>query len=90
MVILLSFMIPMQLKFGQEKARLMSLIPMLVFFALVAAIAKLKEVFGNLWDFGWMSGIPWEAWALVGVGAVLVVLAISVLLSVRIVERKQF
>lgn len=88
----LSVMIPFQLKFGPEKGRIAMIIVFLGIFAAVYGLAKVVNV-GNM-D---LSGLIQTADAMGPAGVALVFLAVSLLvlaasmtISIRIMEKKEF
>lgn len=90
--VFLSIMIPFQLKFGPEKGRIAMIIVFLGIFAAVYGLAKVVNV-GNM-D---LSGLIQTADAMGPAGVALVFLAVSLLvlaasmtISIRIMEKKEF
>lgn len=83
----LSFALPMQLKFGAEKSRIISLIFVAAAFGFFAVAAK---VVIPHWDMQWMQAIGTGGWLALGSVFYAALLLGSVLISIRIMEKKQF
>lgn len=88
--VFLCVVLPLQLKFGSEKGRIVMIVISFSVFALVMFIGKYAEAIGSRIDFAWVSGISAAGWIAIGVAALAVLTIISIFLSIRIMERKQF
>lgn len=91
MGILLCAMIPIQIKFGAEKSRVAMLVFSLAMFGAVVAAQKVMSMAGvEAETMERISNMTMAGWLLIGGVALIAVLAISIYISVRIVEKKQF
>lgn len=91
MGILLCVMIPIQIKFGAEKSRVAMLVFSLAMFGAVVAAQKVMSMAGvEAETMERISNMTMAGWLLIGGVALIAVLAISIYISVRIVEKKQF
>lgn len=91
-VLMLSLMLPLQLKFGAEKGRVIRIGVMMLIFALVLLGARFAEEW-NLLNGSGMNALP--AWnmgnlAAIGIGIVLVMLFLSWKISIGIMKKKEF
>ncbi len=84
---LLSFTLPMHLKFGAERSRIISLIFMAAVFGLVALAVK---IVAPRLDMQWTKAIGTGGWIALGSAVYIALIVGSVLTSIRIVEKKQF
>ena len=91
-VLILALMLPVQLKFGSEKTRLVMFI--LIGGVVLAgyAVKQLIQVFSL--DFSWLKAYLWQAglteMVLCSVAAAALILGISYLVSVAVMVKKQF
>lgn len=88
---LLSFMIPLQLKFGSEKSRLV-LVGISGIIGVICFVAvKITKKDIDIDEFShWLDAIHPGVVAAGFVGVVLVMIVISYLISVRVMEKKEF
>lgn len=85
--LMLALMLPVQLKFGADKSRMVSLIFMVAFLGLTTLAAKV--VVPRL-DLSRLSAVGADVWIALACVAYVVLIAVSVLVSIRVVEKKQF
>ena len=91
MGIMLCVMLPIQIKFGAEKSRVATFILMFFIFAVAAVGAKMmSQTEAEMEVADWISNMVMGNWLLIGGVAFIVAVAISILVSVRIMEKKQF
>lgn len=88
--VFLCVVLPLQFKFGSEKGRIVMIVISFSAFALVMFLGKYADAIGSRINFEWMSGISAAGWIAMGVASLAVLTLISMLLSIRIMERKQF
>ena len=89
---LLSFLIPVQLKFGAEKGRLILVgVSGIIVGICFGAVEVTKKLDINIEElFHWLNALPPMVLAAGLVGAFLVMMGISYLISVRVMEKKEF
>lgn len=92
LLLFLAVMIPFQLKFGPEKGRIAMLIVLLGALALIVGIAKITDVDTSvLWEaVRAMSRIGMAGVAAVAIATAMAVMALSVFISIKILEKKEF
>ena len=88
--IVMALMLPVQLKFGAEKARLISFLYMVVLIALFAVVEKIGNWLAPDMSFAWIADMGISQWVLLGAVAFAIVVLISMTFSMRIMEKKQF
>ncbi len=90
--IILSFMIPILLKFGGEKGRTVMLASIGIIFVAVFALVKLNEVLHVDWNkiFCMLPTMSIELILSVAFAAAIVIMAVSVVVSAKIMEKKEF
>lgn len=87
----LSVMLAVQLKFGAEKSRVASIIFMFLFLAILMLSKKAGEVMNTpKWNLDWVYSIGMGGWLLIGIAVFALVGGVSLAISIRIVEKKQF
>lgn len=89
LLIMLSLMIPIELKFGAEKGRIASFIVFFVIFGFCFLGSEMADILG-LDLSGMLENLSMERLALAAVVFTLLVLAVSVSASIKIMEKKQF
>lgn len=88
---ILFVMIPLQLRFGAEKSRIATAIFMLICFAFLMLISKAGESIGvSPWNLDWIYSIGMAGWLFIGAAAFVAAGCVSLAVSIRIVEKKQF
>lgn len=92
LAIFLALMVPIQIKYGSDKGKIVFLGSILILIALCYLVTKIFEKFS--FDFGgikeFLSGISeWQFWV-AGLVLAVVVLVVSYFISVRIMEKKEF
>lgn len=88
--IVMALMLPVQLKFGAEKARLISFLYMVVLIALFAIVEKIGNWLAPDMSLAWIANMDIFQWTLLGAAAFAIVVLISMTVSMRIMEKKQF
>lgn len=91
-VLMLSLMLPFQLKFGAEKGRIIRMGVMMLIFAIVLLGAKLAKEWNLLSGSGTDALPAWNkgTMAAIGIGIVLAVLLLSWKISIGIMKKKEF
>lgn len=91
MELMLCCAIPIQIKFGAEKGRVATLIFSLAVFGVVVAIKKIISLSDiHIGDVRWIANMDMRGWLMIGGIVFLAVVIISIVASIRIVEKKQF
>ena len=83
-LIMLSVALPLSFWFGMEKARLLSILIIALAFGFTGAFAGFTE--GN-------DGLPFQGWSFTGLMMIVVsviILALSVLISLKVFDRREF
>ena len=90
--LLLAFEIPLQIKFGQEKSRIVSAISVGLMVGVMGAVGKVNELQGidSTEISSSIAGIGEEVLVLLAVLIVVVLLCISYKVSCKFMEKKQF
>lgn len=89
-MLLISFMLPMQLKFGSEKGRIANFLGMFLFLGLIGGVSSLRETLELESLSDWIAGLGLPALTAAAALLVLAVLLISMAASVHIMKKKQF
>lgn len=89
--LLLCVVLPLQFKFGAEKGRTALCVFMAAVFAIAMALVKIEGLEGALNStILWLQSLGSFACGLIAVAFWLVAVVVSITVSMRIVEKKQF
>ena len=92
-MMMMSIMIPLQLKFGAEKMRLVIMIIGIAVVGISYIVGKILEKTGAMGQLGnvlvTLGNLPPAVLAIVGILVVLAVLSISILVSIKVMEDRQ-
>lgn len=87
----LCVMLPVQLKYGAEKGRVALFVVMIVIFGVFAFVMKIDGLAPMLQEkLQWISEIEAPVAFLIGAHIFATVVTVSIVVSIRIVEKKQF
>lgn len=89
-LLMISFMLPLQLKFGPEKGRIANFLGMFLFFGLIGAVSSLQETLNLKSLSDRIAGLGLPVLTAAAVLLVLAILLISMAASVHIMKKKQF
>lgn len=88
--IMISLMVPIQLKFGSEKSRIATFVITILFFVMLEVLKQIQKLLGIQWNVGMLQGLGMIGGIILGMVCIIAVIAASVIISIRIVEKKQF
>lgn len=87
----LSVMLAVQMKFGADKSRVASIVFMFFFLAVLMLAKKAGEFLdAPQWNLGWIYSIGMAGWLLIAIAVYGIAACISLEVSIRIMEKKQF
>lgn len=90
LIFFLSLMLPLTLKFGEERARLAYLISLGAFIVAIVPIITLINFLNTTHSFSLLWLISTEVWLMLGTFIILLCLVISYRISLRILEHRDF
>ena len=90
LIFFLSLMLPLTLKFGEERARLAYLISLGAFIVAIVPIITLINFLNTTHSFSLLWLISTEVWLILGTFIILLCLVISYRISLRILEHRDF
>ena len=91
MFVFLCVLLPLHFKFGAEKSKTAVFIVMIVTFGGVAMLLKIEGMADTLGTkLQWLESLGMAGWCIAGLLALAAATVISIMISTRIVERKQF
>lgn len=90
LIFFLSLMLPLTLKFGEERARLAYLISLGAFIVAIVPIITLINFLNTTHSFSLLWLIPRGAWLILGTFIIVLCLVISYRISLRILEHRDF
>lgn len=86
----IAVLLPVQLKVGAEKSRIAAMLVSFGIFGAAMLIGRIvKSTRVNL-DFHWISKIGTAGWSVIGFAGFVSVILISLVVSIRIMEKKKF
>lgn len=83
-------LLPVQLKFGEERSRIATLIISFGMFAVVMLAAKIAKTAKLHMNFGWIENVGAVGWGIICVVAFIAVMLISMAVSIHVMEHKEF
>lgn len=87
----LSVMLAVQMKFGADKSRVASIVFMFFFLAVLMLAKKAGEFLdAPQWNLSWIYSIGMAGWLLIAIALYGIAACISLAVSIRIMEKKQF
>lgn len=90
MWLMISVMLPLQLKFGAEKSRISLIVFVALAFGVISCMAKLRPYLPQEFSFENLPKLSMGGWIAVGAAAVLAATLLSIAVSMHIMSKKQF
>lgn len=84
------FMLPIRLKFGAEKSRLVNFVMIFVMFTVIEGVTKYVSRLNFAWNPEWIASFPTWGFIAAAVLVFAVTGVVSILASIKIVNKKQF